>query len=90
MPSIGGHGDARIDRHDGCLDARQDHLKGRDVAEFLNRIHTNAWSKLAIGRCRYELMLGENGRARLCRRFRVGQDHGIDPPSRYRCHRYLF
>ena len=36
-------------------------LKGRDVAEFLNRIYTNAWSKLAIGRCRYGLMLGEDG-----------------------------
>ena len=24
-------------------------IKGRDVAEFLNRIYTNAWSKLEIG-----------------------------------------
>ena len=24
-------------------------LKGRDVSEFLNRVYTNAWSKLAIG-----------------------------------------
>ncbi|MDH3661505.1 MAG: sarcosine oxidase subunit alpha [Alphaproteobacteria bacterium] len=36
-------------------------LQGPDVAEFLNRIYTNAWSKLAIGRCRYGLMLGEDG-----------------------------
>jgi sarcosine oxidase, subunit alpha len=36
-------------------------LQGRDVAEFLNRIYTNAWSKLVIGRCRYGLMLGEDG-----------------------------
>ena len=36
-------------------------LQGRDVAEFLNRIYTNAWSKLSIGRCRYGLMLGEDG-----------------------------
>ncbi|HEX5078736.1 MAG TPA: sarcosine oxidase subunit alpha family protein [Geminicoccaceae bacterium] len=36
-------------------------LQGRDVAEFLNRIYTNAWSRLAIGRCRYGLMLGEDG-----------------------------
>ena len=28
-------------------------LKGRDVSEFLNRVYTNAWSKLAIGKCRY-------------------------------------
>jgi sarcosine oxidase subunit alpha len=36
-------------------------LQGRDVAELLNRIYTNAWSKLAIGRARYGLMLGEDG-----------------------------
>ncbi len=36
-------------------------LQGRDTAEFLNRVYTNAWSKLAIGRCRYGLMLGEDG-----------------------------
>jgi len=36
-------------------------LQGRDVPEFLNRIYTNAWSKLSIGRCRYGLMLGEDG-----------------------------
>jgi sarcosine oxidase subunit alpha len=36
-------------------------LQGPDVAELLNRIYTNAWSKLAIGRCRYGLMLGEDG-----------------------------
>ncbi|MFL2543770.1 MAG: sarcosine oxidase subunit alpha family protein [Alphaproteobacteria bacterium] len=36
-------------------------LKGRDVSEFLNRIYTNAWSKLAIGKCRYGVMLGDDG-----------------------------
>jgi sarcosine oxidase, subunit alpha len=36
-------------------------LQGRDVAELLNRVYTNAWGKLAIGRCRYGLMLGEDG-----------------------------
>jgi sarcosine oxidase, subunit alpha len=36
-------------------------IQGRDAAELLNRIYTNAWSKLAIGRCRYGLMLGEDG-----------------------------
>jgi sarcosine oxidase subunit alpha len=36
-------------------------LQGRDVAEFLNRVYTNAWGKLAIGRCRYGLMLGKDG-----------------------------
>ena len=36
-------------------------IQGPDAAEFLNRIYTNAWSKLGIGRCRYGLMLGEDG-----------------------------
>ncbi len=36
-------------------------LKGRDVSEFLNRVYTNAWSKLAIGKCRYGIMLGDDG-----------------------------
>ena len=36
-------------------------IQGPDAAEFLNRIYTNAWSKLAIGKCRYGLMLGEDG-----------------------------
>jgi len=36
-------------------------LQGPDTAEFLNRVYTNAWSKLEIGRCRYGIMLDENG-----------------------------
>ena len=36
-------------------------IQGRDAAELLNRVYTNAWSKLAVGRCRYGLMLGEDG-----------------------------
>ncbi len=36
-------------------------IKGRDAAEFLNRIYTNGWSKLGIGRCRYGLMLKDDG-----------------------------
>ena len=36
-------------------------VKGGDAAELLNRIYTNAWSKLEVGRCRYGLMLGEDG-----------------------------
>ncbi len=36
-------------------------IQGPDAATLLNRIYTNAWSKLAIGRCRYGLMLGEDG-----------------------------
>lgn len=36
-------------------------IQGPDAAEFLNRIYTNAWTKLAVGKCRYGLMLGEDG-----------------------------
>ena len=36
-------------------------LQGRDVAEFLNRIYANRWDTLAVGRCRYGLMLREDG-----------------------------
>jgi sarcosine oxidase subunit alpha len=36
-------------------------IQGPDTSKFLNRIYTNAWSKLAIGKCRYGLMLGEDG-----------------------------
>ncbi|MBB4303661.1 sarcosine oxidase subunit alpha [Rhodobium orientis] len=35
-------------------------IRGKDARTFLNRIYTNAWSKLAPGRCRYGLMLGED------------------------------
>ncbi|MCH7486277.1 MAG: sarcosine oxidase subunit alpha, partial [Proteobacteria bacterium] len=34
---------------------------GPDAAEFLNRMYTNPWAKLGVGRCRYGLMLGEDG-----------------------------
>lgn len=36
-------------------------IQGPDAAEFLNRIYTNAWKKLAIGRCRYGLMCKADG-----------------------------
>lgn len=36
-------------------------IKGPDAATFLNLVYTNAWSKLGVGRCRYGLMLDENG-----------------------------
>ena len=36
-------------------------IRGPDAAEFLNRIYTNGWKTLAVGRCRYGLMLGEDG-----------------------------
>ncbi len=34
---------------------------GPDAAEFLNRLYTNAWLTLGVGRCRYGLMLSEAG-----------------------------
>jgi sarcosine oxidase subunit alpha len=34
---------------------------GPDAATFMNRIYTNAWLKLEPGRCRYGLMLKEDG-----------------------------
>lgn len=36
-------------------------LQGRDVAEFLNRVYINRWDSLAVGRCRYGVMLREDG-----------------------------
>ena len=36
-------------------------IQGTDASEFLNRVYTNAWSKLGIGKCRYGLMLNEDG-----------------------------
>ena len=36
-------------------------IQGTDASEFLNRVYTNSWSKLSIGKCRYGLMLNEDG-----------------------------
>jgi len=36
-------------------------IKGPDSAEFLNRIYTNAWMKLPVGKARYGVMLREDG-----------------------------
>ena len=36
-------------------------IQGTDASEFLNRVYTNAWTKLGIGKCRYGLMLNEDG-----------------------------
>jgi len=36
-------------------------IKGADAAEFLNRVYTNAWMKLPIGKARYGVMLREDG-----------------------------
>ena len=36
-------------------------IQGPDAAEFLTRIYTNSFLKLAPGKCRYGLMLKEDG-----------------------------
>ena len=36
-------------------------IKGPDTAEFLNRVYTNAWMKLPVGKARYGVMLREDG-----------------------------
>ncbi len=36
-------------------------VQGPDAREFLGRVYTNAWAKLAPGGCRYGLMCGEDG-----------------------------
>jgi sarcosine oxidase subunit alpha len=53
-------------------------IQGSDASELLNRIYTNAWKKLEVGRCRYGLMLGEDG---------MVMDDGVT--ARLGEHRYL-
>ena len=36
-------------------------VQGPDAAKLLNWVYTNPWSKLEVGKCRYGLMLDENG-----------------------------
>lgn len=36
-------------------------IQGPDAAKLLNWLYTNSWLKLEVGRCRYGLMLDENG-----------------------------
>ncbi|WJF91545.1 sarcosine oxidase subunit alpha family protein [Paraburkholderia bonniea] len=36
-------------------------IQGPDAAQLLNWAYTNPWSKLEVGKCRYGLMLDENG-----------------------------
>ncbi len=34
---------------------------GPDAVEFMNRVYTNPWTKLGVGKCRYGLLLGDDG-----------------------------
>ena len=36
-------------------------IRGPDAAEFLNRVYSNGWKKLSVGRCRYGVMLRDDG-----------------------------
>lgn len=48
----------------GILDAStlgKIEIVGADAAAFLNRVYTNAWTKLGVGRSRYGLMCREDG-----------------------------
>ena len=36
-------------------------IQGQDAAEFLNRVYTNAWTRLAVGACRYGVMCKPDG-----------------------------
>ncbi|WP_234275187.1 sarcosine oxidase subunit alpha family protein [Billgrantia zhangzhouensis] len=36
-------------------------IQGPDAREFLGRIYTNKWEKLAVGKCRYGLMCKDDG-----------------------------
>ena len=55
---------AAVRRSAGLFDAStlgKVDVQGRDAAVLLERVYTNRWSDLAIGRCRYGLMLDEQG-----------------------------
>ena len=48
----------------GLLDATtlgKIEIRGRDALKLLNMVYTNAWDNLAVGACRYGLMLREDG-----------------------------
>jgi sarcosine oxidase subunit alpha len=36
-------------------------IQGRDAAELLNRVYINRWDTLTVGRCRYGVMLRDDG-----------------------------
>ena len=55
---------AAVRRSAGLFDAStlgKIDVQGRDAAVLLERVYTNRWSDLAIGRCRYGLMLDDQG-----------------------------
>ncbi len=59
-PGVSGGATQRV----GVLDAStlgKIDIQGPDANVFLNRVYTNPFLKVPVGRCRYGLMLDENG-----------------------------
>jgi sarcosine oxidase subunit alpha len=53
-----------VRKHCGIFDAStlgKIEVVGRDAATFMNRMYVNSWSKLAVGRARYGILLREDG-----------------------------
>jgi sarcosine oxidase subunit alpha len=51
-------------KHCGIFDAStlgKIEVVGKDAATFMNRMYVNAWTSLAVGRCRYGILLRDDG-----------------------------
>jgi sarcosine oxidase, subunit alpha len=71
FPHLGENMHAAVERE--CLAVRQHcgifdgstlgkiEVVGKDAATFMNRLYVNAWSGLAVGRCRYGILLRDDG-----------------------------
>jgi sarcosine oxidase subunit alpha len=71
FPQTGENMDAAVARE--CLAVRQHcgifdgstlgkiEVVGKDAATFMNRMYVNAWTSLAVGRCRYGILLRDDG-----------------------------
>ena len=53
-----------VRRHCGIFDGStlgKIEVVGKDAATFMNRMYANAWTSLAVGRCRYGILLRDDG-----------------------------
>ena len=53
-----------VRRHCGIFDGStlgKIEVVGKDAATFMNRMYVNAWTGLAVGRCRYGILLRDDG-----------------------------
>ena len=48
-------------RHFRCVTLGKIEVVGPDAVTFMNRMYANAWTSLAVGRCRYGVLLREDG-----------------------------